>query len=98
MRVNVDRRDFRRILNDPLITAAAKAEAEKAAAIARGIAPHDSGEYAAGIEVSVETGGIRNDRKIGVVTATAPYSAAVEFGNSRSPAHHVLQRAGEAIT
>lgn len=98
MQVNVDKRDFRRILNDPGVVAAVTAEAEKAAAAARAMAPVDSGDYAAGIEVSVERGGVRNDRKIGVVTATADHSAAIEFGNSKTRAQHVLARALETIT
>lgn len=98
MKVDVDKRDFRRILNDPGVTAAVLAETEKAAMAARGLAPVDSGEYVGSIEVSTETGGVRHDRKIGVVTASSDHAAAIEFGNSKTRAQHVLQRAGEAIT
>lgn len=97
MRVNVDRSQFGRILDDHQITAAAVAVAEEIAAAARGLAPHDSGEYAAGIEVSSERVGVKNPRMGAVVTATADHSAAVEFGNSRMRAQHVLTRAAESV-
>lgn len=94
--VNVNNRDFGRILDDPRITAAAVAEAEKIAAIARGIAPRDSGEYASQISVSAERVGVKRPRRGAVVKAEAPYSAAIEFGNTKSPARHVLLNAAQA--
>lgn len=97
MGYNMDKRYARQILALPEVQAAALKKAEEIAARARALAPKDSGEYAASIEVSTERGGVRNDRTVAVVTATAPHSAAVEFGNSRTGGrgHHVLRRAAE---
>lgn len=47
---------------------------------ARALAPVDTGEYHDGIEIEYRWGW-KDDRAIGVVTATAPHSAAVEWGN-----------------
>jgi hypothetical protein len=96
MRVDIDNSDFGRILDDPGVTAAAVAVAHQIATVARAIAPKDTGEYAAGIGVTVEQVGAKHPRRGAVVTASAPYSAAVEFGNSHTQAHHVLKRAAEA--
>ncbi|MFE0021909.1 hypothetical protein [Amycolatopsis sp. NPDC059021] len=64
------------------------------AQFAQGIAPHRTGEYAAGIRA--EDGGLggrRHDRPVGLIVATAPHSAAVEWGNSHQPyPRHVLAR------
>jgi HK97 gp10 family phage protein len=85
---------YRRTLKSPEMTLAVRSAAEVIATKARAIAPKDTGRYAASIKVSVNRrGGIRGDRVEGVVTATAPYSAAIEFGNSKSQARHVLKRA-----
>ncbi|PKW15929.1 hypothetical protein [Saccharopolyspora spinosa] len=64
------------------------------AQFAQSIAPHRSGEYAAGIHA--EDGGLggpRQDRAVGLIVATAGHSAAVEWGNAHQPhPHHVLAR------
>lgn len=69
------------------------------AQFAQTIAPRRTGEYAAGIQA--EDGGLggrRRDRPVGVVIATAPHSAAVEWGNQRQPhPHHVLARTIDVI-
>lgn len=94
----MDKRDARRILSDPKVVAAARKEAEEIAARARASAPRDSGNYADSIVVDVEQrGGIKHDRPVAVVTATAPHSAAIEFGNSRSPARHTLRNAARPV-
>lgn len=97
MKLKPDRRNYRLILNEPGVVEAAKRKAEEIASIARATAPHDSGAYAASIEVGTEKGGIKNDRTVATVTATVPYAAAIEFGNSRSPARHTLRRAADGV-
>jgi len=72
---------------------AVHAAAEDIAARARGFAPVDSGEYLAGIVVTDEPG---DDRVGSRVTATAPHSAAVEFGNARTRGQAILRRAAES--
>jgi hypothetical protein len=62
---------------------------------ARAIAPvGETGEYVEGI-VAHYHGGWKDDRLVGEVEATAPHSAAVEFGNAGNDhtAQHVLRRA-----
>lgn len=97
MEFKPDRSNFGKILNESGIGDAAGAEAEKIAARARASAPRESGEYAAGITAGVELqavkGRARGRRPVGVVTASAPYSAALEFGNSVTQAHHTLLNA-----
>lgn len=86
--------DFGAILNSPGVRAAVAATTEDIAARARGLAPVDDGDYLRGIRTSMTArGGDNQDRPEGRVTATAPHSAAVEFGNSRSRGQHVLGRA-----
>ncbi|WP_394360731.1 hypothetical protein [Amycolatopsis sp. SB7-3] len=64
------------------------------AQFAETIAPRRTGEYAAGIQA--EDGGLggrRRDRPVGLIVATAPHSAAVEWGNDhQNQPHHVLAR------
>lgn len=67
--------------------------AEDIATRARALAPVVTGRYRAGIVVTDDPAG---DRVASQVTATAPHSVAVEFGNSRVRAHAVLQRAAES--
>lgn len=73
--------------------------ARGAAQFAQHIAPRKTGEYAAGIRA--EDGGLggrRHDRPVGLVVATAPHSAAVEWGNAHQPhPHHVLARTLDII-
>lgn len=96
MNYNASKRDYGKILRDALMVEAMKAHAEVIASRARAIAPRDTGEYIDKIRVSTtRRGGIRGDRAAGVVTAGAPHSAAVEFGNSRTRGHHVLRRAAQ---
>lgn len=73
---------------------------EKVAAAARAIAPvglppdPHPGLYRDSFET--ETGVMKTltgRRAYGRLTNTAPYAAAVEWGNSRVPAHHVMARA-----
>ncbi|MGW5741580.1 hypothetical protein [Amycolatopsis sp. NPDC003861] len=68
--------------------------ARDGAQFAQTIAPRRTGEYAAGIQA--EDGGLggpRHDRPVGLIVATAPHSAAVEWGNDHQHhPHHVLAR------
>ena len=72
---------------------AVHAAAEDIAVRARALAPVDSGASRAGIVVTDEPG---DDRVGSRVTATAPHSAAVEFGNSRTRGQAILRRAAES--
>jgi hypothetical protein len=74
---------------------AVHATAEDIASRARALAPVDSGAYRAGIVVTDEPG---DDRVGSRVTASAPHSAAVEFGNARTGGRGqaVLRRAAES--
>lgn len=76
--------------------------AERIAVAAEAIAPvgdaakgdKHPGEYKASFQIeSGVTESLRGRRAYGRVTNTAPHAAAVEFGNARSPAQHVLGRA-----
>lgn len=93
-RYSRDGADFGAILQSPGIRAAVSSVTEEIAARARGYAPVDDGDYLRGIQTSVlARGGDDGDRPEGRVTASAPHSAAVEFGNSRTRGQHVLGRA-----
>lgn len=65
------------------------------AAVARRIAPVDSGDYRAGIRTQPRPG---RDRVGAAVEATAAHSAALEFGTKRTGRRglHVLSRAAES--
>lgn len=79
------------VLHLPLVGASAEKVAEHIAQVAREDAPHDSGEYAAGIVVQMTKTGAR-------VWASDFKSAWLEFGvPSRGvPARFILRRAVEA--
>lgn len=77
----------------PELKRATRAAAEQIADRARAIAPVDSGEYVAGIFVTDSPG--RDGRVGSTVEATAPHSAAIEFGNARVRGQAVLRRAAE---
>lgn len=74
-----------------IVGASAEEAAEKIAAIARSDAPHETGEYAAGIVVQKTKTGAR-------VFASDYKSAWIEFGvpSQGQPARFVLRRAVEA--
>ncbi|CAA9364390.1 MAG: hypothetical protein AVDCRST_MAG68-5035 [uncultured Gemmatimonadetes bacterium] len=93
-RYSRDGADFGAILRMPGVRAAVIDVTEQVGARARSFAPVDDGDYLRGIETTlIERGGNDRDRPEGRVTATAPHSAAVEWGNSRSRGRHVLARA-----
>jgi hypothetical protein len=68
--------------------------ARAGAQFAESIAPRRTGEYAAGIHAEEGgLGGPRYNRPVGLIVATAPHSAAVEWGNDhQTHPHHVLAR------
>lgn len=96
---------FRAMAVGPEIAAAVVAEAERAKAIAEGLAEdfRVTGEYAESFEVSAQTTQLRtgfgsHDVATGVLTNTSDHAAAVEWGNARdNRAHHVLGRTLEAL-
>jgi len=97
MRTRIDRQGIGRLLTEPQLAAIVEQESNGIAGRARGIAPRDSGEYAASIHVTMDQrGGARRDRPVGHVVASAPHSAAVEWGNSRARAQHPLLHAVQA--
>lgn len=56
-----------------------------------------SGENARSVRYESRTGGVKNDRRVGVIIAYAPYAVAREFGNVRNPGEHNLRNAIPAI-
>jgi hypothetical protein len=109
MTVRINSAAFKAMAVGPEIRAACLAEAERAKAIAVGLAQEFrvSGEYADSFEVSDETidwhGEYPGPRAAGRLTNTAPYAAAVEWGyegragEPSSSAHHVLARTLDAL-
>jgi hypothetical protein len=94
MNWNWDYQGFGELLCGPEMEALMRDRIEKCANAARAIAPEESGRYRESFEVESgveET--LTGRRAYGRVTNTAPYAAAVEWGNRRSPAQHVLLRA-----
>lgn len=89
----LDHQGIAAYLRSPEVRELVVAAAERGAEFARRIAPHETGEYAEGIHAGDGgLGGRRHDRHVGLIVATAPHSAAVEFGNAHVPAQHVLGR------
>ena len=82
------------LLRSPEMHEFVMSRARGGAQFAGRIAPRRTGEYAASIHA--EDGGLggpRRDRVMGLIVASAPYSAAVEWGNAHAEqAHHVLGR------
>lgn len=72
------------------------ARAEEGANWVRSRAPRDSGAYAAGIRVTRGTSE-SDGRVLAYLQATDPKSAALEWGNRRTKAHHLLRSAIDAI-
>lgn len=70
------------------------------AAFAARIAPRRTGQYAAEIHAEdAGLGGPHHDRPMGLVVASAPYSAAVEWGNAHQDhPHHVLGQTLGVVT
>lgn len=82
------------LLRGPEVHQLVMDKARGGAAYAQSIAPVRTGEYAASIVA--EDGGLgghNRDRAMGLIIATAPHSAAVEWGNARNDhPYHVLTR------
>jgi hypothetical protein len=94
-----DRAGLGALLRGPEIHELVMDRARGGAQYAARIAPVDTGEYAASIHADDGgLGGPRHDRAVGLVVASAPHAAAVEWGNAaRDQAHHVLARTIDAI-
>lgn len=89
--------DFGELLRGAEMKAYLEQKAEDVAKAARQLAPVGTppedthpGLYRDSFEVD---SGLEPSRAFGRVTNTAPYAAAVEYGNGRIQAHHVLSRA-----
>lgn len=85
---------FGALLCGPEMQALMAAKVEKAEKAAVAISPEVTGVYRDSFET--ETGvmdTLVGKRAYGRLTNTAAYAAAVEFGNRRAPAQHVLLRA-----
>ncbi|AXB41297.1 MULTISPECIES: hypothetical protein [Amycolatopsis] len=89
-----DHKGLAALLRGPEVHDLIMDRARGGAEFAQRIAPRQTGEYAAGIRA--EDGGLggrRHDRPVGLIVATAPHSAAVEWGNDhQTHPHHVLGR------
>lgn len=90
----LDHEGIAELLRGPEMHQMVMDRARGGAAFAAHIAPVRSGEYAAGIVAEDGgLGGANRDRPMGLIVATAPYSAAVEWGNPHQPhPYHVLAR------
>ncbi|MBB5154959.1 hypothetical protein [Saccharopolyspora phatthalungensis] len=90
----LDHQGLAALLRGPEVHDLIMDRARGGAQFAQRIAPRRTGEYAANLRA--EDGGLggrRNDRPVGLIVATAPHSAAVEWGNECQPhAYHVLSR------
>ncbi|MGZ6806390.1 MAG: HK97 gp10 family phage protein [Mycobacteriaceae bacterium] len=93
------------VLRCPEMQAEMRRRAERIKAAAEAMAPvgdaakgdKHPGQYKASFHVESGSGpSLRGVRAYGRVTNDAPHAAAVEFGNSHSPAQHVLGRALDA--
>lgn len=70
--------------------------AEVGAEWVRSRAPRDTGGFADGITVSTGTSE-KDGRVLAFLEATDPKSAAIEFGNKRTKAHHLLRSAIDIV-
>lgn len=95
-------RDFGALLCGPEMLALMDVTVQKLKAAAEAIAPigdsHEDdhpGLYRSSFETEtgVASNGLPGKRAYGRLTNTAPYAAAVEWGNRRAPAQHVMARA-----
>jgi hypothetical protein len=90
---------FGELLSGPEMQAAMGRHIEQAASAARSIAPvggpgdEHPGLYRDSFETDVSVEDLGGRRAVGRLKNTAPYAAAVEWGNRRAPAQHVLARA-----
>ena len=96
MRYQPDRKGIAELLKSRELQGAAVHAAERGAQWVRARAPRDSGRYAAGIRVT-RSMSPRGDRVAAYLEATAPHSAAVEWGNRRSKGRHLLRSAIDVI-
>lgn len=79
------------------VKALIREKADEVASIAKGIAPVVSGAYAASIHVEEEVEGA-NVVADAVNQAGVGYAAWVEVGDSKTPPHHTLLNALEAVS
>ncbi len=86
-----DRSGVARMLASNGMRAFAQSTADTAAIMAAARMPRRTGELAGSITARAVRGGKEGGRWVGEVEATAPHAAAVEFGNRKSKARHVLR-------
>lgn len=101
-RYRLDRAGFEEhLLNAPWMEAEMRRRAEAAAEFARSIAPVDSGEYVASIEVASGThgtpGSAKQARAWAEVRATSADAVYVEWGNGHDEGAHVMTRTLDAL-
>lgn len=89
MRYTPDHTGLGRLLRSRGLQDACVEAAEHGADWVRSRAPHDSGDYRAGIGVR-RARAHSGDRAAAELVADAPHSAALEFGNRRTKARHLL--------
>lgn len=83
-----------KMIRSPQMQAEMRRRAERIKAAAVITAPVDTGQYEHSFRVtSGARGGLKKDRAYGRVTNHAPHAFYVEFGTSKTPAHHTLRRA-----
>lgn len=96
MKWNWDYQGFGELLCGPEMEALMRDKIEKAERAALAIAPVGDGpdHYKDHFETETGVADIAGGRRAyGRLTNTSPHAAAVEFGNRRAPAQHVLLRA-----
>lgn len=98
-RPNPGSTDMARVLRGPAMRAAMWRQARRVRSAYASLAPRDSGSLSQSVTATTEIGGARRDRAVGVVTVSAPYAAAVEFGNRRTGGRgsHPLRRALRSV-
>lgn len=89
-RYTPDRSGIARMLSSNGMRSFAQRTADTAAIIVAARLPKLTGELAGSVSSRAVRSG-KDNRWIGEVEVTAPHAAAVEFGNRRSKARHVLR-------
>jgi HK97 gp10 family phage protein len=83
-----------RMIRSPQMQAEMRRRAEKVKAAAEAAAPVDTGEYKSSFRVtSGARGGVKKDRAYGRVANASPHAFYVEYGTSKTRAHHTLRGA-----
>lgn len=99
MRLEWDYAAFGELLAGPEMQGLMAEKIKAAEVAAKALAPVDDGEYLASFttETGVRAGVDGTSRAYGTLRNTAGHAAAVEFGNRKTKAQHVLLRAIDAM-